>query len=62
MAQRVRGESTGTDDDDQYRYNDIEGRFGVLPERFADYLALTGDAVDNIKGVPGVGPKDGRRR
>lgn len=44
-------------DNEQYRYNDIEGRFGVLPERFADYLALTGDAVDNIKGVPGVGPK-----
>lgn len=44
-------------DNEQYRYDDIEGRFGVLPERFADYLALTGDAVDNIKGVPGVGPK-----
>jgi len=29
----------------------------VAPERYADYLALTGDAVDNIKGVPGVGPK-----
>ncbi len=33
------------------------GHFGVLPERFADYLALTGDSVDNIPGVPGVGPK-----
>jgi 5'-3' exonuclease len=29
----------------------------VLPEQMADYLALTGDAVDNIPGVPGVGPK-----
>jgi len=29
----------------------------VRPERYADYLALTGDAVDNIPGVPGVGPK-----
>lgn len=38
-------------------YADIEGHFGVRPERFADYLALTGDAVDNIPGVPGVGPK-----
>jgi len=39
------------------QYQDIEAHFGVAPERYADYLALTGDAVDNIKGVPGVGPK-----
>ena len=32
-------------------------RFGVAPERFADFLALMGDSVDNIKGVPGVGAK-----
>ena len=32
-------------------------KFGVLPEQMADYLALTGDSVDNIPGVPGVGPK-----
>jgi 5'-3' exonuclease len=38
-------------------YADIEGHFGVRPERFADFLALTGDSVDNIPGVPGVGPK-----
>ena len=43
--------------DVRYGYDDIEGRFGVRPERVADYLALTGDAVDNIPGVPGVGPK-----
>jgi 5'-3' exonuclease len=41
----------------RYGYGDIEGQFGVLPERMADYLALTGDTVDNIPGVPGVGPK-----
>ncbi len=41
----------------RYYHRDIEGRFGVAPERYADYLALTGDAVDNIPGVPGVGPK-----
>lgn len=39
------------------RHADIEAHFGVPPERYADYLALTGDAVDNIRGVPGVGPK-----
>ena len=44
-------------DNEQLRYHEIEHRFGVVPERFADYLALMGDSVDNIKGVPGVGPK-----
>ena len=39
----------------QFGYHDIERHFGVAPERFADYLALTGDEVDNIPGVPGVG-------
>ncbi len=41
----------------RYRHGEIAERFGVAPERYADYLALTGDAVDNIAGVPGVGPK-----
>jgi 5'-3' exonuclease len=38
-------------------YYDIERRFGVVPERMADFLALMGDSVDNIKGVPGIGAK-----
>jgi 5'-3' exonuclease len=38
-------------------HHEIEGHFGVAPDRYADFLALTGDAVDNIRGVPGVGPK-----
>ncbi len=42
---------------DPQSYLDVQRRFGVAPERFADYLALTGDAVDNIRGVPGIGPK-----
>lgn len=41
----------------RFGYRDIEGQFGVRPERMADYLALAGDSVDNIPGVPGVGPK-----
>ena len=32
-------------------------KFGVTPAQIIDYLALMGDAVDNIPGVPGVGPK-----
>ncbi|MGZ4955362.1 MAG: DNA polymerase I [Methylobacter sp.] len=39
---------------------DIQGvidKFGVKPEQIVDYLALIGDTVDNIPGVPKVGPK-----
>jgi 5'-3' exonuclease len=39
------------------RYEQIVDSFGVWPEQIADFLALAGDAVDNIKGVPGVGKK-----
>lgn len=35
----------------------VKEKFGVFPEQIADFLALTGDSVDNIRGVPGVGPK-----
>ncbi len=41
----------------QFGYHDIERHFGVAPECFADYLALTGDSVDNIPGVPGIGQR-----
>ena len=39
---------------------DIEGvknKFGIGPELIIDYLALMGDKVDNIPGVPGIGEK-----
>jgi len=35
----------------------VEEKFGVKPEQIVDYLALMGDSVDNIPGVPKVGPK-----
>lgn len=35
----------------------VEEKFGIRPERMVDYLALVGDASDNIPGVPKVGPK-----
>ena len=44
-------------DEKRYGYDEIPARFGVRAERMADYLALTGDSVDNIPGVPGVGAK-----
>ena len=40
-----------------YHYHDIGARFGAVPERVADFLALTGDSCDNIPGVPGIGKK-----
>ena len=38
-------------------YDQVPEVFGVWPEQIADFLALAGDAVDNIKGVPGIGKK-----
>ena len=35
--------------------------FGVPPEKVADVLALMGDAVDNVPGVPGIGEKGARQ-
>ena len=35
----------------------VEAKFGVPPGRIVDWLALVGDAVDNVPGVPKVGPK-----
>jgi DNA polymerase I len=47
--------------DRRYAYGDIEERFGVIPERMADFLALMGDACDNIPGVPGIGRKTAQK-
>ncbi len=35
----------------------VVAKFGVRPDQVLDLLALTGDAVDNVPGVPKVGPK-----
>src|SRR5256714_1601075 len=32
-------------------------KFGVPPEKVGDVLALMGDSVDNVPGIPGIGPK-----
>lgn len=40
-----------------YDINRVKERFGVLPEYIPDIIALMGDAVDNIPGVPGIGEK-----
>lgn len=40
-----------------YLHRDIRKHFGVRPEAMVDLLALAGDSVDNIPGVPGIGKK-----
>ena len=40
-----------------YDIDGVKEKFGVGPELIIDYLALMGDKVDNIPGVPGVGEK-----
>jgi DNA polymerase-1 len=35
---------------------DVRGKTGVNPEQVVDWLSLIGDSVDNIAGVPGIGP------
>lgn len=37
--------------------NGVKEKFGVMPEKIIDYLALMGDKADNIPGVEKVGPK-----
>jgi 5'-3' exonuclease len=45
----------------EIRVEDVEHRFGVLPEQLPDWLGLAGDAVDGIPGAPGVGPRTATR-
>ena len=59
MAQLVDERTTlvNTMDDSVLDEAGVEARFGVPPGRIVDYLTLVGDAVDNVPGVPKVGPK-----
>ncbi|HUP40789.1 MAG TPA: DNA polymerase I [Vicinamibacterales bacterium] len=43
-----------------YDANGVKEKFGVAPEQVVDVLALMGDTIDNIKGVPGIGEKGAR--
>src|SRR5579872_6728853 len=38
----------------------VKEKFGVSPDQVVDVLALMGDTIDNIKGVPGIGDKGAR--
>ena len=43
-----------------YDSGGVVEKFGVRPEQVVDVLALMGDSVDNIKGVPGIGEMGAR--
>ena len=49
--------SKGVSDFKVYDKKSFIEEYGFRPEAMADYLALVGDAVDNIPGVPGIGDK-----
>lgn len=59
LAQVLRGHDFWWDfaRDRQLGAAQVVEKFGVPPEAIQDYLGLCGDAVDNIPGVPGIGPK-----
>ena len=40
-----------------YDIDKVKEKYGIYPDQFVDYQIIIGDAVDNIKGVKGVGKK-----
>jgi 5'-3' exonuclease len=60
LAQCVRGDRVVQVDRKSHAIRDAVGvhaKFGVIPERIPDYLALVGDASDGYPGISGIGPK-----
>ena len=43
-----------------YDAEGVKEKFGVRPDQVVDVLALMGDTIDNVKGVPGIGEKGAR--
>src|SRR5437762_4336252 len=48
------------DDGTWYDAEGVKEKFGVAPDQVVDVMALMGDTIDNIKGVPGIGEKGAR--
>ncbi len=59
LAQLIRGDDVWWDfaRNRELKTPQVIEKFGVPPEAIQDFLGLCGDAVDNIPGVPGIGPK-----
>lgn len=63
LAQIVEGEDLwwSFPKGEQLSVEGVHDKFGVWPRQITDYLALVGDSVDNIPGVPGIGAKSAER-
>jgi 5'-3' exonuclease len=60
LAQCVRGDRVVQVDRKSHAIRNAEAvhaKFGVIPERIPDYLALVGDTADGYPGISGIGPK-----
>lgn len=59
LAQLLDGDDEQWDYSRNERWNvaGVKARYGVHAHQVADFLGLTGDAIDNIPGVPGIGAK-----
>jgi DNA polymerase-1 len=44
-----------------YTYENFCQEYNFVPANYVDYLSLLGDAVDNIKGVRGIGPVSAKK-
>ncbi len=63
MVGRVEGRIKVYNPKDDGTWFDPDGvvtKFGVRPDQVVDVLALMGDSIDNVKGVPGIGEKGAR--
>jgi DNA polymerase-1 len=57
----VRTLKRGITDTITYNRDAVFQRYGLEPKQLIDYKALVGDPSDNVKGVPGIGPKTASR-
>lgn len=58
---RVRLTKKGISELDEYDEGKVWDRYGVTPRQYTDFKGLTGDASDNVPGVPGIGEKTASR-
>ncbi len=58
---RVRLTKKGISELEEYDEGKVWDRYGITPRQYIDFKSLTGDASDNIPGIPGIGDKTASR-